>query len=128
MILKSINENCSGCRTCQVVCALENYREINPAKAALSIEGKFPAPGTYTIHYCTQCGICAEVCPTGAIYKKDGVYVLDKNDCSGCMSCVEECPLGVIYVHESLDAPIKCNSCGACVEICPRHALVMENL
>ncbi|WP_028306625.1 4Fe-4S binding protein [Desulfitibacter alkalitolerans] len=127
MKLKGINENCSGCRTCQVVCALENYREINPAKAALGIEGKFPEPGTYAIHYCNQCGTCADVCPTGAIYERDGIYILDKDQCSSCMNCVEECPLGVMYVHDSLDAPIKCNSCGECAETCPRNALIMEN-
>ena len=45
MELKAIHENCSGCGVCRVVCALENFREVNPAKAALRIEGRFPAPG-----------------------------------------------------------------------------------
>lgn len=126
MELKAINENCSGCRTCQVTCALENFREVNPSKAALGIEGLFPEPGVYKIKYCTQCGICAEVCPTGAIYEKDGIYLIDKDECSGCMNCVEECPENVMYTHDSLDYPIKCNLCGECVEICPRNALVLE--
>ena len=33
MELKAIHENCSGCGVCRVVCALENFREVNPAKA-----------------------------------------------------------------------------------------------
>ena len=34
MALRAIHENCSGCGVCRVVCALENFREVNPAKAA----------------------------------------------------------------------------------------------
>ena len=60
------SELCSGCNTCRLVCALANFKEINPAKAALGIVGHFPGPGTYEIQFCDQCGACAEACPTGA--------------------------------------------------------------
>jgi len=123
--LKAIHKNCSGCGVCRMVCAMENFREVNPSKAALRIEGRFPAPGDYRIHLCDQCGQCAEVCPVEAIYLESGVYLINEDECTGCMICVEECPNGVLFEHKSMEAPIKCSLCGACVEACPRDALLL---
>src|SRR5674536_125635 len=79
----------------ELVCALQNYQENNPAKAAMRIRGLFPAPGHYELHLCTQCGECAQVCPTGAIYQReDGAYIIDANECTGCYACVDACPEG----------------------------------
>ncbi len=124
MKIELVHERCSGCRACQLVCALTNYKENNPKKAALKIAGHFPEPGTYEISLCNQCGVCQEVCPTGAISEEDGVYLIDKDTCIGCGVCVEACPTGTMYTHAEETAPIKCNLCGACVEYCPRKALV----
>lgn len=121
--LKAIHEKCSGCRTCLVACALENFREINPAKAVLRIQGLFPAPGTYHIHLCDQCGQCAEVCPEQAIRFEQGTYKIHADECSGCMICVDECPHGVICMHRDFDTPFTCTLCGACVDACPRGAI-----
>ena len=126
MELKAIHENCSGCGACRLACSLENYREVNPAMAALGIQGRFPAPGDYRIHLCNQCGQCAEVCPADAIHLKNGAYIIDPDECTGCRECVEACPLGVIYEHKLLDVPIKCTLCGACAEVCPRGALHLD--
>ncbi len=126
MSLIPIDENCSGCRICQVVCALENFREMNPSKAALRIEGRFPAPGDYRIHLCDQCGQCAEACPEEAIHQESGVYVIYKDECSGCMVCVEVCPWDVMIMHKRMKTPIKCTLCGQCAEACPRGALILK--
>ena len=40
---------------------------------------------------CTQCGTCAEVCPTGAITVADTV-VTDADKCILCCACVKSCP------------------------------------
>lgn len=126
MKLKAIDAKCSGCRVCQMVCALENFREVNPSKAALAIVGQFPAPGSYQIHLCDQCGRCAESCPAGAIHLQNGAYIINEEECTGCMSCVEACPLGVMFEHKQLTIPIKCTLCGECAKLCPREALVLE--
>ena len=125
MSIKVKAKRCSGCRICQVVCSLENYGEVNPAKAAIEIAGEFPSPGRYNVRLCDQCGDCEEVCPVDAIYKKDGIYKIDEEECIECFECVEICPRDIMFTHEE-EVPIKCINCGECVEICPRDVLSWE--
>ena len=97
MQLTAIHTNCSGCGVCRQVCALENFREVNPAKALLRVEGRFPSPGDYRVHVCDQCGACADACPDEAIAKRpDGIVVIDDALCSGCQTCIEACPYDAI--------------------------------
>ncbi|MCL4370517.1 MAG: 4Fe-4S binding protein [Chloroflexi bacterium] len=120
-------EECTGCRTCELICALHNHQENNPAKAALRVRGLFPAPGHYDLRLCDQCGECALVCPTEAIYKRDdGVYLIDESLCTGCYACVDACTKGVMYLHESTEAPIKCTACGECATYCPKKLLALD--
>jgi Fe-S-cluster-containing dehydrogenase component len=64
---------CSGCRVCELICALVNHRENNPKLARIKIIGQFPEPGGYKIKFkdCTHCGECAIICPQKAIYIKE---------------------------------------------------------
>ena len=125
MELRAKHENCSGCSTCRLACAIENFQEVNPSKAALRIKGRFPAPGDYRIHLCDQCGVCAEVCPVEAIQLENGVHIIDADECTGCMICVEECPHDVMFEHKNMKVPIKCTLCGECARTCPRNAIVL---
>lgn len=43
---------------------------------------------------CNNCGICSEVCPTGAI-GKDSPSRTDKTKCISCGRCVAVCPHGI---------------------------------
>jgi ferredoxin len=51
---------------------------------------------------CTGCGICADVCPHGAIrMSREMAYpepVVSR--CVGCMECVEQCPFDALEVEE----------------------------
>ena len=123
-MLSALHENCSGCRTCLLACAVQNMQEVNPKKAALAIKGHFPAPGGYQVQLCTQCGVCADTCPAEAIKEVEGAYVIDPDECTGCGTCVDECPFGVIFMHADSKVPIKCTDCGACAQICPRGAII----
>ena len=71
----------------------------------LEVKGEFPykvkglsvpaAPVT-TEEECTQCGLCVEVCPTGAVrLGENGFPQTEKTDCIKCCACVKECPAGV---------------------------------
>ena len=121
---------CSGCRVCEMACTLKHTGELNPKKAAIRISGEFPAPGTYHVNVCSQCGVCAEECPEGAIKEKEqGVYVIDPELCTLCGVCVDACPFGVMFTHPDAPTPIKCDLCGGdpqCVAICPRSVLYTE--
>jgi len=125
--LKAIHDNCSGCRTCLLACAMENFRQVRPSLAVLRIEGLFPAPGSYRIELCDQCGACAEVCPVEAIQLEDGVYRVREEECIQCWECLEACPNGVMRFHPAMEAPFKCTHCGACVQACPRSAIVWSD-
>ncbi len=61
---------CSGCRTCQLICALVNHGKNNPKLAHIKIIGQFPVPGGNKIKFdknCNHCAECAKICPMHAI-------------------------------------------------------------
>jgi len=126
--LTVIPEQCSGCRICELVCAIKHFGTNNPKKAAIRVLITYPHPVVRMPIVCSQCKepTCAQVCPTGALRRVDGVVQLYKEDCTGCYKCVEACPFGAIYAHEDCELPIKCDMCGGdpeCVRKCPKGAL-----
>ena len=114
---------CTGCKTCQLVCALRHFKENNPKKAAIGITGEFPAPGKYKISLCTQCRKCIDACPEGAIGEQAGAIRIDPDKCTYCLVCVDECPFNAIFTHRDFKTPFICDLCGECVEMCPTKAL-----
>lgn len=74
----------------------------------LSVNGKQPyrekmplppmAPETRL--NCTKCGLCAKVCPAGAIDKKDFSQI-DGTKCIRCFACIKACPVSAkVFRHE----------------------------
>ncbi len=125
MGLKFNNETCSGCKACELVCTLQNLKEINPSRALLNVHGKFPVPGKYFVDICNQCGDCAKACPLGAIELKGQTYRINKSKCDKCMACVAACPVSLVKVDDE-GFPYKCINCKQCVSVCPRDALTFE--
>ena len=125
MRLYADSMKCSGCNACRVACSLNLFGENNPKKAALVIAPHFPEPGEYEVKVCTQCGDCAQVCPTGAIQQdKRGVYFVDFTLCSLSGNCVSACPEGVMFMRPELaNNAWKCDLCGDCAAVCGTSAL-----
>ena len=125
MRLYTDSTKCSGCRACLAACSLNLYKENNPKKGALRVIPHFPVPGTFELRVCTQCGDCAEACPTGAIKQNEhGAYYVDFAECNLCEACVPVCPEGVMFLNvDYADHAWKCDLCGDCVEVCGMEAL-----
>jgi ferredoxin len=48
---------------------------------------------------CAGCGICADVCPAGAV-QITGIAVINDEICTGCAVCVSECPNQAIILTQ----------------------------
>ena len=53
---------------------------------------------------CTRCGVCVEVCPTGAAQMTDDEFpTYDLDVCIGCAQCISMCPAMALKIHFSGD-------------------------
>jgi len=122
---------CTGCRSCQIMCALSNESEANYELSRIRIS-KNDKLGLGLPIPCRQCqkAPCLAVCPVEAIAVdfKTGAKVINYADCIVCESCVEACPFGAILVVKKNGEPkvIKCDLCGGdplCVKHCETGAI-----
>lgn len=135
-----VNEEwCLGCHLCEYNCAFANSGMKDMAAALkgkpifprIHIEGDDKITYAVSCRHCTD-PICIVSCIAGAISKRDGVVVIDKNKCVGCLTCVLVCPYGALAPSES-GVMQKCELCTtnsrgepACAAGCPNHAIVFE--
>ena len=126
---------CIGCEACVVACKTGNELPIGRQYIELieHTSGTFPdLTGGFQNHRCYHCAdaACVAVCPTGALFKEDGLTRLDRDACSGCGYCVQSCPYEVPVMSDGRSS--KCDGCAAnvgaggspwCVTTCPAKAL-----
>lgn len=56
---------------------------------------------------CNQCGLCIEVCPTGAATLAQDEYpVYDLNACIGCAQCIALCPKSALKIFWETDIKV----------------------
>jgi Fe-S-cluster-containing hydrogenase component 2 len=129
--LTVVPERCSGCRLCELACAIHHHGVNNPKKSAIRVMVAFPHPVIRMPIVCRQCGRpkCAENCPENAIARDDGLVAIDSEKCIACGQCVIACPFGAIFVHDDLALPFKCDLCDGdpqCVRVCPKQAILYQ--
>ncbi|MGD9045074.1 MAG: 4Fe-4S dicluster domain-containing protein [Desulfobacterales bacterium] len=122
-------QKCTGCRTCELVCAVQHDGCSNPARSRIRVV-KWEDRGLYIPMACQQCqdAPCLNVCPVQAITKDDslGRVMVDYDTCIGCRSCVAVCPFGAMNYNVIDKKVFKCDLCDGdpqCVRFCDVKAV-----
>ncbi len=131
--IKSIPDNCSGCRLCELVCSDgHNPNFTNPKRSRIHVEIEH-RENKNTPRVCLQCEDhpCVDACPAKAIriHLGLGIPTVSMEECTGCKDCVSACPYGVMYFDSQQNVALKCDLCGGdpeCVKNCPVGAIVFE--
>ncbi len=135
-----IEQKCSNCLSCVVVCAERHTGTSAPARARIRIQVDLLTDNKVTARYCRQCtgpdgaaAPSAEACPEGAIAFDEIVsaWIVDDERCMACAACVNACPYEAIFVDAVTDLATKCDLCSdaggvarvRCVEVCAPGAL-----
>jgi len=127
---------CIGCQACVASCKVGN--ELGQGQQYIELiektHGEFPnLTGGFDNHRCYHCAdaACVSVCPTGALFKEEGLTRLDRDVCSGCSYCTEACPYDIPEMWDGKSS--KCDGCADtvkaggspwCVSTCPSNALM----
>lgn len=112
-MLIDTNKCASDCNACVTACHTWNGvtsrgRPQTDAQWIRKVELRNKATGaTHSLpmmcQHCTN-PPCADVCPTGASFKRaDGIVLVDKHICIGCRYCMMACPYKArSFVHEDV--------------------------
>ncbi len=122
-------EKCTGCRLCELVCAVKHDGVSNPMRSRIRIM-KWESEGVYIPMSCQQCedAPCMKGCPVNAISLNTalGRVEIDYDTCIGCRTCVAVCPFGAMSFN-TLDRKVfKCDLCDGdpqCVRFCEVNAV-----
>jgi anaerobic dimethyl sulfoxide reductase subunit B (iron-sulfur subunit) len=140
-------EKCTGCKACQVACKDKNdlpegirWRRVFQYEGGqwVNQDGTMIPSNVYAYAVSAACmhcqnPVCTQVCPAGAITKRDdGIVLIDQDKCIGCRYCSWACPYGAPQFDAAQGVMTKCTMCAdlvdkgerpACVEACPYRAL-----
>ncbi len=128
-VLMINHEKCTGCRLCELVCAVFHEGVSNPARSRINVV-KWEAEGVYIPVACQQCedAPCKAACPVKAIYRDEilDCVKVDYDKCIGCRSCVSVCPFGGMSFDVKNKKVFKCDYCDGdpqCVRFCEVKAV-----
>jgi carbon-monoxide dehydrogenase iron sulfur subunit len=122
-------EKCTGCRECELVCAVQHEGVSNPARSRIKII-KMEWEGKYIPVTCQQCesAPCMAICPVKAISRDQNLnrVLVNYDKCIGCRMCVAACPFGAMSFNGLTQKVMKCDFCDGdpqCVRFCETKAI-----
>ena len=122
-------QKCTGCRLCELVCAVKHDGISNPTRSRIKVM-KWEGEGLYVPMSCLQCqdAPCLNVCPVKAISRDEEMarVSVDYDVCIGCRSCVAVCPFGAMSYNTIDKQVFKCDLCDGdpqCVRFCDMKAV-----
>ena len=128
-VLQINHEKCTGCRLCELVCAVKHDGVSNPMRSRIRIM-KWEMEGLYVPVSCQQCqdAPCMNGCPVGAISRNDAAnrVEVDYDLCIGCRTCVSVCPFGAMNYNVIDKNVVKCDLCDGdpqCARFCEIKAV-----
>ncbi len=128
-ILQIDPQKCTGCRQCEIVCAIRCNASGNPSVSRIRVfewmESSFFIPVV-----CRQCeeAPCLAACPRETIYRDELLnrIMVDYGRCVSCRMCVAACPFGAMGFDAPRQTVFKCDLCDGdpqCVKFCYPGAL-----
>lgn len=136
------DQNCMGCRLCEVACSQIKEQKIQPSIARVYVPQYYP--GVEFPVLCYQCGDeakCIEACPTQALAldksKKLNTIKIDTTKClrtaknGDCTLCQDKCPGTAVTFHPTTREPLICDLCGGkpeCVKACYSGTLTLKGV
>ena len=147
-----LRKQCTGCHMCELACSAHHEGAYRPSAARLFADCD-PTTAVIKGRTCLQtaCAKCEDVCPEGAIVRRDVVVsldaafasrdrsgdgisgvvlVVDEARCTNCGECYTVCPYDVISEHPERHKAFKCDLCDGspeCLAFCQNpHVLAVD--
>jgi len=122
-------QKCTGCRICEIVCAVNKEGVSNPSRARVAVV-RWEDISLEMPMVCQQCEapVCQSICPVNAISRDEelGRVMVNYDLCVGCKMCVATCPFGGMGFDAIKKKVVKCDLCDGdpiCARYCTTGAL-----